>query len=832
MVQKAYYMCSGQPSALPNTHSTIVATLVIPKTGTGAVMVPSATKTADTAPRSTFVTSTTGLFPQPTTPGLFGPPESSVPGISGPTPSSQNGLGTPQIAGISVGIAVALLLAVAAILLAKYIRRKNMGDRASMARASFIRTPKPPPEKRFQGGAFDISAPIAVTGSPIDHKNPPWKGPTWRPDGIGLALTSPDKTGGFEPGSNKQQPGLLPAKPGPKLTIPPTPPQKDLIRREAQQDQRQGQDRPQQSQGEARPEEPQQPAAYDAYRPRYPEAYPPQIERRQPTGWGPQYPPQTKQADQDQYRPPAQAPYETSSRPQRLQASAEESPYYPGQPVWRPQQPATAYQQERQPFKSVQPTGRESIMTAFEEDSDAGDSGFTGPQGPSNQIDEPTSGVEPRRVWQPPLKNRQSAQMSYVADGGGNWVLASTLPPADRGRERSRSREPTRRRQPDDEPSPAISLKPVMGLPATPAVTVPTKPQQAFLGKSDNTSTQPSLTPSPSVYSQSDAPRRPQLQYGSQHEVVGWRPPRPPQKTAQSQRKMQKPKPLGRSDSSGSATSIASSIVDPYDEEDGTGTYEPALHSVLSPVVESPKSYISGISGDDRRSPVSYPRIPGRPNRISPPQQQQLTREPRIPNFADLPPVGSGSGPVSAAVDAPSSYQSYARPMLRTPPAPQPSPTPEGRNPASRTFDNLSGSDSPRPIPPLKVRPPHLRRPSDGNIGVTATGPSSGLQQQQQQQQQFGAVSVTQIVYQQPPFPSPEASAVANASGGSSLLAKRLGNDRAATLSLANSRNDSPARKPNKWVRQDANPPLPATPTWQPKLTPTKKGDDLYLSVQ
>jgi hypothetical protein len=79
-------------------------------------------------------------------------------------------------------------------------------------------------------------------------------------------------------------------------------------------------------------------------------------------------------------------------------------------------------------------------------------------------------------------------------------------------------------------------------------------------------------------------------------------------------------------------------------------------------------------------------------------------------------------------------------------------------------------------------------------------------------------------------------------SATSSLLAKRLGSDKAAALVL-----DPNGKKAQQWRRQGggggllspdaadlASPKgtLPQTPTWQPKLTPTRRGDDLYLNVQ
>ncbi|EHA55763.1 hypothetical protein MGG_07334 [Pyricularia oryzae 70-15] len=75
-------------------------------------------------------------------------------------------------------------------------------------------------------------------------------------------------------------------------------------------------------------------------------------------------------------------------------------------------------------------------------------------------------------------------------------------------------------------------------------------------------------------------------------------------------------------------------------------------------------------------------------------------------------------------------------------------------------------------------------------------------------------------------------------STGSGLLAKRLGAERAAGLSLET--EVQPATRAH-WMRQlspsspssdpAAGLPLPVTPGWEPKLTPTRRGDDLFLKV-
>jgi hypothetical protein len=75
-------------------------------------------------------------------------------------------------------------------------------------------------------------------------------------------------------------------------------------------------------------------------------------------------------------------------------------------------------------------------------------------------------------------------------------------------------------------------------------------------------------------------------------------------------------------------------------------------------------------------------------------------------------------------------------------------------------------------------------------------------------------------------------SATTTSSGNSSWLAtKRLGVERAAALAL---REEGGSGGRDKWKRgegEGGGKELPATPGWKPKLTPTRRGDDLFLNV-
>lgn len=60
-----------------------------------------------------------------------------------------------------------------------------------------------------------------------------------------------------------------------------------------------------------------------------------------------------------------------------------------------------------------------------------------------------------------------------------------------------------------------------------------------------------------------------------------------------------------------------------------------------------------------------------------------------------------------------------------------------------------------------------------------------------------------------------------------SLLAKRLGPEKAASLSLRDSENSKATGRGSGGRGQ-----LPSTPTWKPLMTPERRGDDLYLSLR
>ena len=237
----AYNMCVGVLDAAVNTHETIVATMVVPS-GTGPLVVPSttrtttssrmrtssATRTASTASttgststtKGSIITSTTGT--SSTTRASTTTTETAAPTVESDRatlePSAENKnepqqLTSAQIAGISLGCIAVVVLGVVLILLARCVRRKRFGDAESgFARIrdslSFGRKSLPNSPQAFQ-----ISHPL--------HKDPvemqfqrPGRHVNIQPEGVGLAITN--ATGLIAPG---RAPGV-----GTARIVPRTPP--------------------------------------------------------------------------------------------------------------------------------------------------------------------------------------------------------------------------------------------------------------------------------------------------------------------------------------------------------------------------------------------------------------------------------------------------------------------------------------------------------------------------------------------------------------------------------------------------------------------------------
>ncbi|KAI1133409.1 hypothetical protein F5Y10DRAFT_87593 [Nemania abortiva] len=761
---RVLHMCSGQKSALPNTHATLTATLVIPQSGAPSLLPPTTSKTTPltssvtTSSRTTLSTSTS--TPSLTTTSSSSPVVTSTPVSSSMTSTTSITMSTTtsstttstttsalassttssktttqlapaQIAGISVGVVGAIAIAVGAILLARCMRRRRYPDDES--EKGFF-------ENSNSTASFD---PSSLRGSRVFHISPP------------LLRTSRYRP---EFGPRPQPPALRAAQPV-------------------------------QSAQPAQPERPIQSANVD----------------RNTIGLAISRP---RSLIPPRPSPKIHSPTMSSPRPVEVPLERKPSKLLPPRPALTLEIPsktvvASESSSQRPPTKDRASTM--TNMTAFADlDSEAAEGGLT---------------------WRPPSTDPLSATRMYVADKYGNWVLsnnnrqsqiAQVVEAAELDTYTPLTKSPIEKQEEAAKMAAALSASTVL-------------PQPAFLSRDPANWTN---SQSSSVYSQASAARQTGRRNSSGRN------------SASRSRKSNSGPMMNRSDSKASATTIQTSSTGGND--DGTAYDDIARLSQLSPVQESP----APVAG---RSRVTYPKIPGRLGgatiRFVPP--------PKRPNFAGLTPEqASPTLGVYPIEGSPSAYppplnprRSAGRfaPTQRTrsgftpePPnvevfplqnfarsneAPRPGPYPESdfqaprpyqygdawqQAPPPRTPPQQSGptfTPSPlsaenKPLTPPKSRLIDRGRPSIGSQRI-ASGNS------------FATVSSTT----------------------SSLLAKRLGSDRAAAFAL-----DPNGERAQQWRRRGdgllspdmASPrgTLPQTPIWQPKLTPTRRGGDLYLNVQ
>jgi hypothetical protein len=236
-----------------------------------------------------------------------------------------------------------------------------------------------------------------------------------------------------------------------------------------------------------------------------------------------------------------------------------------------------------------------------------------------------------------------------------------------------------------------------------------------------------------------------------------------------------------------SVTPIDASTPVPGDDQDMTMERASRL-SALSPVIESP---LVGVG----RKALANPRIPGRFGGAT----IRQVPPPKRPNFSGSPP-GQTSPTLGSSLGSPSAYPAPLNPRRHA-------------GPPGLMIEGSGFS----PIPPT-----HQRLSQHPTLDVAMHGRPHVASQHIQ---------------------SPVSAATAS-SAASSLLAKRLGSDKAAALALVDPNGN---RRPANWTRQGGGGPstpglgipipdtaatLPVTPAWQPRLTPTRRGDDLFLNVQ
>lgn len=759
-------MCSGQNNPIPNTHSTLTATLVLPPSGLPTLLPPTPPKTtlltsstskgtrttSRTRTSSPSLTSTSKISSETTSLVMssFSTSTSSSSSTSasalasGPTPSatsepsSTTRLAPAQIAGITVGIAGAIAIAGGAILLARCMRRRRYPDYES--------------EKPFfeHDNGTGSSDPFGPRGSRIFHISPPM---------LRTSRYRPDFT--------------------PRVTTPAPPPATQGVQ-------------PTRPVRPVRPERPIQPTNIDRStiglaitRPR--SLIPPKLSPKM-------------------YSP-------AMSSPRQVEVSLERKPS-----KLLPPRPALTIEIPPSTVVASAPTSQEPLlkdrastmtnMTAF--------------------ADLDAEATESEQVWRPPPTDPQSATTLYVADKYGNWVLsnshrqsqiAQVVEAVELDTYTLLTKSPIEKQEEAEKMAATVSATTVL----------PRVPQPAFLFRDPANRTN---SQSSSLYSQGSAVRQTGRRTSSGRNSG----PRP--------RKSSGGVSINRSDSKASATTIQTSSTGGNDDGFSRDN-DIARLSQLSPVEESP-------TPATRRSRVTYPRIPGRLDgatiRYVPP--------PKRPHFAAVPLAQPsptlGIYPVEGS---PSAYPLPLNPRRneRT----GSGFTPDPPNIEVFPLQNLARSgEAPRPGPPLQP----------DSTFIQPTKPYGYINTQRQDQPRRPKTPTRQSIPTFTPSPlsaektspsPPPPGIMARgrphvafqrvvsgtsfrtvSSTASSLLAKRIGTDRAATFALDPKRENGYQWKQGgggNLLSPDLVSPrgtLPQTPIWKPKLTPTRRGDDLFLNVQ
>ncbi|KAJ2973314.1 hypothetical protein NUW58_g8964 [Xylaria curta] len=445
--------------------------------------------------------------------------------------------------------------------------------------------------------------------------------------------------------------------------------------------------------------------------------------------------------------------------------------------------------------------------------------------------------AEGEQTWRPPPTDPQSATTLYVADRYGNWVLsnnhrqsqiAQVMEAAELDTYTPLTKSPIEKQEETAKMAAAISA----------AAPRSTAPQPTFLSKDPANWTR---SQSSSLYSQTSSGRQ-----TAQRNSSG-------RNGASRTRKGNGVPVINRSDSKASVTTIQTSSTGAND--DGLN-YENdvARLSQLSPVKESP----SPATG---RSRITYPKIPGRLDgatiRHVPP--------PKRPNFAasSLGQPSPTLGVVYPIEDSPSAYPLPLNPRRNE----------RQLAPVQRTGSGFTPEPPNYEVFPLQPygHPEEVSRlePSPRS-DLAPAQPAKPYRYVESPQRDAYRTPTLQAVPTFTPSPlssekrpaTPPQPSIMNrgrphiatqraesgasfgtvSSATSSLLAKRLGSDRAAAFAL-----DPSGMKSQQWRQQSnddrllspsanslASPrgTLPQTPIWQPKLTPTRRGGDLYLNVQ
>lgn len=748
-------MCVGVSDAATKTHPVIVATLVVPPSGTGPLLVPTPTlTTSPTRTRTRGIASTvapdvsTSATTAPT--GVKSPSSSDTanPVVSGGQPP----LSSAQIAGITLGCVVVVIFGILLVLLARCIRRKRFGDlEAGFSKmrdsVSFTRKSRPSVLPDMQ-----ISSPLGRVPAERNPADPRWQlnrppvqqgvaGPAVSAFGVGnLARDAP---------ASSPTPAQRPV---PKVVLTPA--------------------------------------------------------SNEPT------------------------------------PRAERSPPKPTLTLAIPKGPERIIQ--------APANRRDSVVTEFAEDGE----GEIAPAGSS--------------IWRPPATDPQSATTYYFADRGGNWILRNAAARAPEARAPGTAPAAAR---PAIQEAPSAPVE--VELPSPEDKTRAERAKDAFGGFSPDAVVSPLRLPSKRAQAKLGSPiafrdQRREPSFSSPDPDT--RSPKPAETVSRAARPAGNQPPdtyfamireardltggrsrrrstrrASRRVSQESATSIESAAAAPFEDED---IIEDEPQVDLSPVAESPQTPVS-----PGKSPVTYPKIRKRTD------WQQGAGSSRAPEADLLPPahrynvwhppqrnLGTAGGSLqpngnaTPAVPYPSNGPTrpwnvpYLNPVPNRNPGQVRTVSPETRlSPVSsmeqqywqrqRQVANPASYWSQPQKPGARAGPPQPAAP----YGLP--GEKTAQRQYDLPSQQRGAVRQTDWS-----SPSPQTPLSADTSTSqSSLLAKRRGADKAAALALVGN-GDSVDAKMQKardgWTKQAPNGPVPITPGWVPELTPTRKGEDLYLNVR
>ncbi|RDW81939.1 hypothetical protein BP6252_03051 [Coleophoma cylindrospora] len=245
VVVNAFAMCNGQAGALPNTHGTITATLVVQTASPSIVLVAPATTTTtqissssiSSSKNASSSTSTSSSSTTVTTSSSASAATTSATSPSQVTPASSSSsvthqdksgaLSKPQIAGIALAGGGASALVIGGLILCASIRRKNKASKRYSDSVPF----QSDPQKYDHGflGPNNIYGGNSNTGNAAGKVAPPvpprleisnpnmFSRRSIRPDTIGLAI-SPETQQSTAKGRRSSK--LLPEKPKLSLQVP------------------------------------------------------------------------------------------------------------------------------------------------------------------------------------------------------------------------------------------------------------------------------------------------------------------------------------------------------------------------------------------------------------------------------------------------------------------------------------------------------------------------------------------------------------------------------------------------------------------------------------